>query len=203
MQAVDGKLLTDIDGMITDLAKQELAYLLAHGHRLHHAQVNGKGAVGCYLSHLNAWKFVAQQAAADKDLDIPYLILEDDISFPQKCAAAMADKFGLARSRVAEHIPLVLMFEMMCMDNCQMYDYFLVPGVFWGMRAYAINGRDVQRLLALQWFPIDGQIDSVLRRFRDEALVSVLCFPLLTPAADGGTDIQLDLVESPDLPFDR
>ena len=202
MQAMDGKLLTDVDGMLTDLCRQELAYLLAHGRRLHHAQINGKGAIGCYLSHLNAWKFVAQQAAANNDLDIPYLILEDDISFPRKCTTAIVDKFMLARSRVAEHVPLILMYELTCMDNCNMYDYFLVPGVFWGTRAYAINGRDAQKLLALPWFPIDGQIDSAMRRFRDEALVSVLCFPLLT-GADAGTDIQLSLVESPDLPFDR
>jgi GR25 family glycosyltransferase involved in LPS biosynthesis len=202
MQAVDGTLLTDIDSMLTELSRQELRYLNTHGQRLHHAQINSKGAIGCYLSHLNSWKFVAQQTSANNDLDTPYLILEDDVSFPQKCAAAMVDKFALARSRVAEHVPLVLMFELTCIDNCSMYDYFLIPGVFWGTRAYAINGRDAQKLLALPWLPIDGQIDSVMRRFRDEARMSVLCFPLVT-ASDEGTDIQLDIVESADLPFDR
>jgi GR25 family glycosyltransferase involved in LPS biosynthesis len=203
MEAVDGNNMPDIHNFISELAKQELSYLQTHKRRLHHAQVNGKGAVGCYLSHMSAWKFIVKQATANNNMDEPYLILEDDITFPKKCMAEMVDKYQLARSRMDERIPLLLMFELTCIYNCQMYDYFLVPGVFWGTRAYAMNGRDATRILALPWLPIDAQIDTVIRRFRDDALLSVLGFPLLT-VYKTSTDIQLDNdLEPPDLPLDR
>ncbi len=204
LQAVDGSTLTKTDDIITDLAKKEMEYFRTHGHRLHHAQVHGPGVLGCYLSHMNAWKFVADQARKNNDLNVPYLILEDDVVFPKRCAVDMAEKYKLARSSISMDIPVILMYELTCLENCEMYSYFLVPGVFWGTRSYAINGHDAIKLLALPWLPIDGQIDAVMRRFRDEAKLSVLCYPLVNVSDKSGTDIQIEDVNgSSTMPFDR
>jgi hypothetical protein len=201
LPAHDGRKIA-YEHLITPTAKQELAEVSATGLRRHHAQLT-PGGVGCYLSHVDTWRYILEDAQKRKDMDSPTLVLEDDVNVPRIVKHALEYGWSLANQLVGDRAPVMLHFQMTCLSGCEPKMYGLVePNLFWGMRTFLLNGHGARALLS--WpslFPIDVQIDSVLRYARNKGAIAVLLYPAMPDRQDSSTDIQTNTV--PGAPIDR
>lgn len=178
LSAVDAKALplATIDQLLTPVAQRELASSLANGgKRDHHSQLT-VGAVGCSLSHMEAWKQVAAQVA----LDQPWLIFEDDVvvgasrvaealsAFYSDAVDAFEAQYGPSDKAT---VALVVNLTGTCMSGCSTrmhaasHDHVIKPDLAFGLDTYALTPRMAQRLLALASppaIPMDMQLDSFL-----------------------------------------
>lgn len=73
--AVD-KGLEEIAGVTSSVVSMFAAQTILMGQRRYHAQMTSSGAIGCYLSHLSAWKKIVSE------LKRPTIVMEDDADFP-------------------------------------------------------------------------------------------------------------------------
>lgn len=111
-----------------------------------------KGAVGCALSHREAWINILNHNH-DK-----VLILEDDIYFD--------DKFN---ERLAEYLPNIPDYDLLYIGYHESWtkektnNYYRVPNnVVFGLYGYIVDKRIAKLLLDM--FPTEGQIDSEIKK---------------------------------------
>lgn len=141
----------------------------------HTEGVFSRGAVGCALSHIAIWNYVAQTPDVKA-----VLVFEDDVAFPNdksdvpaKIAAVVAEAGGVDN------------FDMLRMEGsqsphsdqmCSRMDKTHTPvlnrcrGMYYGFGAYIVTKRGAQTLLRYA-FPIETHIDN-LPSFVDALLKS-------------------------------
>lgn len=137
-----------VDG--SRLKKKQLLGLLSprafydyHMRRCDHRTIVTMGAVGCYLSHENAWKHVLEQ-------DVPCMILEDDVIISRADWRELASHW----LRVQKKEAWIFFIGHMTMRQARPLSY--------GAHAYIINPRAAQELLHASR-PIEMHVDLYLR----------------------------------------
>lgn len=197
LPAHDGRTLDPV-AVCTPRALRDIASTMRGNRRRFHAQLT-TGGVGCYLSHLDAWRFIAEDTAA---LHTPYIVLEDDATVPQECLQSMNMGWALAKLRAGDD-PFILWWHMICLKGCDALpsDGLTEPERFWSMLAYSLTPATARMLLSLNVLPMDVQIDSYLPNVRDAGYVRFFHFPAGFSNAVDDTDIQSGTV--PDAPLDR
>ena len=197
LAAHDGSTINYTDGLLTPQALYELEQLRIKGFRDFHAQLS-VGAIGCYLSHVDAWKFIAENSGADDTA--PYLILEDDAEVPPAVMEAIA-KAWKASTLESAGKPFILLAHIICLSGCgKRTDGMIIPERFWSFQAYLINGKTAKALLEAGMFPIDVQIDSQILYYRNAGILNVYAYKIMADAATD-TDIQVNIRAN--APLDR
>jgi GR25 family glycosyltransferase involved in LPS biosynthesis len=181
--ATDGSVL-DMDALLTPTAAAEMAQVRAGKPRMHHTQLT-PGAVGCYLSHLDAWRVAARSPG-------PVVIFEDDVIVPER----MLQRLNLAvneAAAVAGGKPFVLALHIICLKDCEMLPSgFVKPTMFWSTAANVVTPESARALLAMMdSAPIDIQIDGRLGELAAEGRIVFLARPMIK-IEFGGTDIQVN-----------
>lgn len=198
LSAHDGtKIRYDQGGLVSEQGMRELAKLRNTGVRDFHAQLT-VGAIGCYLSHLDAWRFVAEQGK--DNADAYYLILEDDARIPSKAMANTVKGWQLALAAAAGK-PFLLLGHIICLSGCSTQANGLtVPDRFFSFQAYYLNGKTAAALLAAGMFPIDVQIDSQVVYYRNQGVLDIYAYSIMERVPTD-TDIQVNIPHN--APLDR
>lgn len=182
VEAVDGKKI-DIEPFITPLAYEGILQMEKTNERLYHAQIS-RGAVGCYLSHLNIYEQIQQSG---KEFGI---ILEDDVSIPKH---VFKQRIRDVLNTVPEDWDMILLgsiqHKSITMDKCvQVLD-------FWGTWSYMINLKGIEAMQKHGNIPIEEQIDKVMTN-----MVAKGQFKIYAPKRNiietptlFGTDIQISI----------
>lgn len=144
--AVDAKKLDDqyINSVIDVSARKG-----AFGKREYHEELNGRGSVGCYLSHFALWKKCVE-------LNQPILIMEDDINF--------VENFMEKLQKVSDFLPkkgLTLFNYQFNTRPDKENEYIFKVKHFFGLGFYTITPDFIKKIMDFL-FPIKYQIDSVL-----------------------------------------
>jgi len=147
MEAVDGNSIDTSKLRLTHLAKQELKDLEINGYRSKHYQLT-KGAIGCYLSHINTWKKIL------KTNEEYVFVFEDDAYIPKD--------FGYKVKRLLKHAPEfdIMLLGVMC-NECLSKEKYKRVKRFFQTHAYIIKKQCIEELLR-NMFPISQQIDAQL-----------------------------------------
>jgi GR25 family glycosyltransferase involved in LPS biosynthesis len=170
--------------------------------RKHGAQIPSLGAVACYRSHMNAWRFIAQQGKATSQMQTPYLVCEDDLMMPRKFLKTGASAYGLAKSKFTD-LPVMCKYHaFLSSDAEKVGENLFVPNKYWGMAGYALSPYDAMHLLSLDWMPVDVQLDARERQLRDQGKLHVVLSPLAAPPNANASDVQIIDTNS-DMPADR
>jgi GR25 family glycosyltransferase involved in LPS biosynthesis len=147
--AVDGNNIT-ISTYVSQRAFSEMNVITNAGYRTKHYQLT-KGAVGCYLSHLKTYKFIAE---GDKSYA---LILEDDIIIPKN--------FHKQIKGIVKNIPNkwdILLLSCHCI-TCKRKEMYSTVNKFFWLHCYIITKECAERLVKeLGEKPIEQQIDAEL-----------------------------------------
>lgn len=144
--AIDAKTLHDeYINSIIDISARKGTF----GKREYHEELNGKGSVGCYLSHFTLWRRCLE-------LGQPILIMEDDINF--------VDGFMEKLEKISTYLP----HEGLTLFNYQfntrpekINEYVFKVKHFFGLGFYVITPEFIKKIQQFL-FPIKYQIDSVL-----------------------------------------
>jgi GR25 family glycosyltransferase involved in LPS biosynthesis len=197
LPAHDGSKIQYDNGLVSDQGLRELAELRRSGIRDFHAQLS-VGAIGCYLSHIDAWRFVAEQGK--RDPEAYYLILEDDARVPQAAKALTEKGWQMAKAASAGK-PFLLLGHIICLSGCgRQANGLIVPDRFWSFQAYYLNGQTATALLEAGMFPIDVQIDSQVLYYRNQGVLNIYAYNIMQDAPID-TDIQVNI--RPNAPLDR
>jgi GR25 family glycosyltransferase involved in LPS biosynthesis len=133
---------------------------LVKGRNLHRA-LSSKGALGCYMSHVNIWKWLLNQPSIDR-----VVVFEDD--------AYLSDNAVDKIDTCLQSIPFESIdFFSFGYNNTskgfteEVNDFVsLYRGEFWGLQGYMITKKGATKLLE-NIFPIDVQIDSYIGLFAE------------------------------------
>jgi hypothetical protein len=111
-----------------------------------------KGAVGCALSHREAWLSIMNGN------DDKVLVLEDDVYFD--------DKFNERLSEYLQNIPeydLLYIGYHETWNKEKINEHYRIPNnVVFGLYGYVVDKKITKQLLDM--FPIEGQIDSEIKK---------------------------------------
>lgn len=212
LQAIDVRRLpvSVIGSMLTPVAQAEMEEFVTTRKRRHHSQLT-PGAVGCYLSHMEAWRRIA--AHVSTAADSPWLVFEDDSVFRARAAlgalsrfyqqsvAALEDRFG---PQALTSMAFMVNFNSNCVAGCQTAlsprvhpDTVGRPYIAFGTDCYALTPRMASRLLNLTappLLPMDKQVDLFLYTHPGVAIAAPLTAdrkPLPSLGVSGSpTDIQ-------------
>jgi GR25 family glycosyltransferase involved in LPS biosynthesis len=160
-RATNGRVL-DISAHVTPKALHEILLGEKHGYRTKHYELT-RGGVGCYLSHMDVWKYIrgTDKAAA--------LVLEDDV--------VLRDDFHACLKAV----PLpddwdIMLLGYVC-NICrrdQRFPRLQHVKKFFGMHAYLISQKGINTILAHNAsYPIGKQVDSMLSDMISEGRLRV------------------------------
>lgn len=190
VSAVDYKQI-DIDAHTSARAKQDLQSLKILKVRSFHSQLT-PGAVGCYLSHVNVWKTIAESNLPDDTL---FLILEDDATVPAYASVYMRTAESALKAlgvTPQSDKPYIVLWEIACQRDCQLTDTNLIvkPSVFWSLQAYTLSVKTAKALLRLPLTPIENQLDTELQFIQAAGLLDVYAYPSF-PNKSADTDIQI------------
>ena len=171
--AVDGKLIDlQIDTRVSMFTK----YNIIRGERRSHMELNSKGGVGCYLSHVEVWKDFLQKSPSEVGL-----VLEDDINLTKQSVTNIKD--FIASSEVIQNSAL-WDFCIMSMFSGFKSGGPMYPGddkcmrlmEFAGFHAYFITKKGIRKMLPLL-FPIQGHIDWFVSICSQLQYIDLACSP--------------------------
>lgn len=174
ISAFDGK-NNDFTYLLSPKAKEELQSLKTKGYRDHHAQLS-PAAIGCYLSHFETWKTIAQMDAPGSAV---FLILEDDATVP-KDALKNIEKglHTLETSGYNKTSPFILLWELICLEGCKVpKNNLFKPDAFWSLQAYSVTADTAKKLIEMPFFPIENQLDTELLFPRDARMLNIFAYP--------------------------
>lgn len=159
--ATVGKNLVPVINKTTQLSENEVpvtlqAYVDLNEGRTLHRSLSSKGALGCYMSHVNIWKWLLNQPNIDK-----VVVFEDDAIIVSK---DNIEKLNKSLNSIVQPFDF-FSFGYLNADRGETYsinEYInLYKGEFWGLQAYIITKSGAEKLLRYI-FPIDVQIDSYI-----------------------------------------
>lgn len=188
LSAVNGREnVNDILPFLSDEAEDEYMFYKNTGKRVgHHALT--EGGMGCYMSHVNAWKQV-------KKFNTPCIIAEDDINIP-KDAYANINKIFSRINPINKDKPYIVLFHSICRSHS--WDGLeCVPvenGVynakqFWSLAFYYVTPEAAEIMLD-NVFPIKHQVDHMLSELNQRGLIDIFYVNDVVNMAIYDTDIQ-------------
>jgi len=140
-----------------------------------------RGAVGCYLSHLNIMKQIAN---SDKDYGI---VFEDDATIHPQFYANMMKKM--------KNIPNdwdILLLGGICMNGTYYNDYVDVKN-FYGTECYIIKKQSAIKIVRMLNKLIELQIDAELVKLNKNKKIKLYqIYPVLVYQFDLNSDIQIN-----------
>ena len=183
--AIVGKEL-DLKKYVTPKAYNQIIMTEKTNVRKYHYELT-RGAVGCYLSHLNIYKEIAK---SDKKYG---LIFEDDVM--------IANDFYIRLNKGLKTVPKdwdMYLLGVMCL-KCDIKKEYVNINRFWGMHGYMIKKESAVKLVKLLSGLISKQIDSklsLLIKYNKLKIYSIN--PIIVAQGDLGTDIQVPVVNDID-----
>lgn len=186
VDAVDGQSV-DLGTYVGADALERLDKMRATGVRERHQDLT-PGAVGCYLSHVKAWRIIADSGAAYG------FVFEDDADLPPRVAA----KFEEVRAQIpGDSWDIVLLgYDG---TGSPVNSSVLKMTTFLRLHAYVVSADAARRLISGMMMPVQEQVDwAISRRVRDGALEVYGAHPAFVGVAWQGTDIQSPLLPSAD-----
>jgi len=183
-EAVVGKDLDLSKIPLAQKAQNELGQLSQSGYRTKHYQLT-PGAIGCYLSHVNLWKKIA-----DENLD-NVLIFEDDAQIPR----GFETKFKTALSKVNSVDPDwdIFVLDVLCRDCIPVSEDVIKVNKFYLLHAYVMRNKAARKILDNNiLFPIEQQVDWMLSQHTDKLKIYSLQKGIVKQSGSA-TDIQAPL----------
>ena len=159
LRAVDGNNL-DLKEHVTEQALREIKLAERVGYRQRHYELT-RGAVGCYLSHMDAW---TRLLTSDKDV---IMVCEDD--------AVLDRDIGRKVMVSLETLPAgwdVLLLGYWCV-KCDRQQGFRKMHRFFGLHCYLINRGAVAKIKAYAGTRVSQQVDSMLSDMCSEGRLEV------------------------------
>lgn len=183
--AVDGSSL-NIKDEVTPNAYSEINEIEKTGYRTKHYQLT-RGAVGCYLSHVKAYKLIAE---GDSDYAI---IFEDDTSIEPR----LFHKLNQVVKTMDDSWDM-LMLGCHCIV-CEKYDTYSDLTKFFFTHGYVVKKSSATKLLALLTEKkISQQIDSEMSDMVTRGNLKIYCLKKQLAKQKGmGSDIQMPLKVMP------
>lgn len=182
-EAVNGKALDIKPPMTSEKAYKEITDAEKHGFRTKHYQLT-RGAIGCYLSHLNIYKMFLQSGRNY------LLVFEDDVVI----VPDVYKRLNAALRVIPKGWDIVLL-GCHCIV-CQKHETFSATRRFFFTHAMLISREGAQKIVAhLDGRPIEQQIDAVLSNMSEKDMLSIYCLndPIVRQSQDFKTTIQIPL----------
>jgi GR25 family glycosyltransferase involved in LPS biosynthesis len=193
LKAIDGNNV-DVKSIVTPHALEQIKSTEESGFRSKHYQIT-KGAVGCFLSHLNLYhKLLLDESNIDA-----YLIFEDDCLIHKK-SMKFIDYF-LRPNVVPQGWDMIVLGNFYMNGNVST-DHFFKPDRFFGLYGYIINrsgARKVTQYMAEH--KISRQIDSELTLI-EGMNIYLTKYKIVKPSNRFESDIQVPIDPQFDDPFD-
>ena len=184
--AVDGKEIELDNQPLTDKARDEIDRYLKTGYREKHYQLT-KGAIGCYLSHINVWEQILKD-----NIDVA-IVFEDDTTIPVDIQKQLDDKM-----RTAPPDWDVMLLGVIC-HTCKELETrkgFHKVSRFWLTHAYVIKKSAIEKIFKSGTiFPISQQIDSYLSEMANQINIYAMEPGLCGQNQDFKTDIQASIMQ--------
>lgn len=159
---IDGNTI-DVEKFVTPKALKEITHASEAGFRTKHYQLT-KGAVGCYLSHLNLYKYIASS-------NKPYgIIFEDDVVINKDVFEKLNKYVALVPNNWD-----ILLLSCFCIV-CDTYSHYYNTERFFNLHGYIIkkeSAKMIYELLDKQL--IKQQIDSELSDLVANGKVKIYC----------------------------
>ena len=159
LAAVDGRFL-NLSDVVTGSALQEIERAEKLGYRQRHYELT-RGAVGCYLSHQQAWQSLLE---SDKNMS---MICEDDAVLDSQAGSKILE--ALARQPPEWDI---LLLGYWCV-KCGTGRHWKRMGRFFGLHCYLINRSAVPKISSYCGNRIGQQVDSMLSDMAFEGRLNV------------------------------
>lgn len=159
LRAIDGNNVS-LQEHVTGEALQEIQSAERNGYRQRHYELT-RGAVGCYLSHFEAWD---RLLASDKNY---IMICEDD--------AVLDDDIRQKTENAITRLPFdwdILLLGYWCV-RCDRQQGFRKMQRFFGLHCYVINRQGVEKVKAYAGIRVSQQIDSMLSDMCSEGRLEV------------------------------
>lgn len=180
IEGVNGKAI-DVRKYVSEKAYKGIRESEKQGFRKHHYQLT-RGAVGCYLSHLNVYKEIVKQKK-------PYgLIFEDDVRI-------LKNNILYDINKVIDTVPKdwdILLLGCVCFV-CGKYASYYDVNRYFLMHGYLIKRKSAEKVLhMLENEPIEQQIDAKFSDLAERGLIKIYCLRnKLAVQWDMGTNIQI------------
>lgn len=188
IEAIDGKNI-DVRAVTTEKAFKELSDAERKGFRTKHYQIT-RGAVGCYLSHLNTYKEILN---SDKEYG---LIFEDDVKFNTNEVLQELQN----RVRTIKSDWDIMLLGCVCYICNSFKDYYDAQK-FILLHAYLIKKESAKKILdLLEGNPIEKQIDSKFSDMAANGDIKIVCLKeqlAIQNNNDYKTTIQLPIKKIP------
>jgi len=147
--AVNGKTL-ELEKYVTPSAYEQIILTEKTNKRKYHYELT-RGAVGCYLSHLEIYKKIAE---SDKKYG---LIFEDDVILHHNFGKLMLD--GIHNINNIDPDWDIFLLGIMCID-CKTNTNYIDVKRFWGLHGYLVKKESAIKLVSLLDKLISKQIDA-------------------------------------------
>lgn len=177
---------------LSDEALEDLYKIEQSGYRTKHHQLS-RGAIGCYLSHLQLFKQLLQSN------DDMYLILEDDaVIFPQSMRRLQD---------VIQHAPCdwdIILLTYIRMRGLRVNDVYSKVHGMWGTTGYIVNRKGASTFIKnTDETNIDAQIDIYLGYLSQRGILNIYALhEQMIHTLDEDSDIQVfDVYDDNDMSY--
>lgn len=184
--AVDGNGV-DASKVLSEGAMKDMQEFLRTKQRKVHSELT-PGGIGCYLSHIKCWEFVAQQSK-------PWLVCEDDAILPQNIGQRLREALAKVPSLRPE---TVIFLHILCDPRLyrelrcdSLGDNVYRAHSFWSTACYYVTP-EAARTMLQKALPMSIQVDHVMAQWGREGVVDNYAYPVVR-TADRDTDIQAPL----------
>ena len=177
-KAFDGRKI-DISKYINKNTYNDILITEKTGKRKYHYQLT-RGAIGCYLSHVNIWKHIL-----DNNIDSA-LIFEDDVNINYNSEELIYKSIN----NIPQDFDIILL-GCNCI-KCYKKNNYRVVYKFWGLYAYIITKKCIEKIYD-KMFPIKQQIDSELSDLSNELNIYSTNTNIIKHANIGESDIQIPI----------
>ena len=154
----DGKIINiDTDDRVSLFTK----YNIIRGIRRSHMELNSKGGVGCYISHVEVWKHFLETSTSEVGL-----VFEDDVILDEGAVARIKDFIEkstvLRDSTMWDFCILSPYFGNKKHEPIHSDDPYCIRLIeFNGLTGYFINKKGIKKILPMV-YPIQGHVDWFL-----------------------------------------